>query len=134
VPESVRSPGAPPNEGAPPVLIDGPASTSAHASGSSGGRRRQKPELPPHSGFTPLAAACERISRHRAEALVVSLGLDAYAGDPISTFTLDSDDFLRLGARIARIGLPTVFILEGGYAVEHLGVNAANVLAGFASA
>jgi acetoin utilization deacetylase AcuC-like enzyme len=84
--------------------------------------------------FEALAAACERISRHRAEALVVSLGLDAYAGDPISTFTLDSDDFLRLGARIARIGLPTVFILEGGYAVEHLGVNAANVLAGFASA
>ena len=82
--------------------------------------------------FEALAAAGERISRHAADALVVSLGLDAYAGDPISTFTLDSDDFLRLGARIAKIGLPTVLVLEGGYAVEHLGVNAANVLAGFA--
>jgi acetoin utilization deacetylase AcuC-like enzyme len=84
--------------------------------------------------FEALAAACERISRHRAEALVVSLGLDTYAGDPISTFTLDSDDFLRLGARLARLGLPTALVLEGGYAVDHLGVNAANVLAGFASA
>ena len=81
--------------------------------------------------FEALAAACERISRHAADALIVSLGLDAYSGDPISTFTLGSDDFLRLGVGIAGLGLPTVLVLEGGYAMQDLGVNAANVLAGF---
>lgn len=53
-----------------------------------------------------------------ADALVVSLGLDTYAGDPISAFKLQSSDFLRLGRRMARLGLPTVLVLEGGYAVK----------------
>ena len=41
------------------------------------------------------------------------------------------DDFLRLGARLARLGCPTVFVLEGGYAAMELGSNAVNVLDGF---
>ncbi len=81
--------------------------------------------------FAALDVACSRIERHRADALVVSLGLDTYADDPISTFALASSDFSRLGDRLARIGLPTVFILEGGYASEALGINAANVLDAF---
>ena len=40
-------------------------------------------------------------------------------------------DFLRLGQRLARLGLPTVFVLEGGYAAADLGTNAVNVLEGF---
>ena len=67
-----------------------------------------------------------------AEALVVSLGLDTFVGDPISGFCLQSTDYLRLGERLARVGLPTVLVLEGGYAVDGLGVNAANVLQAFA--
>jgi acetoin utilization deacetylase AcuC-like enzyme len=62
---------------------------------------------------------------------VVSLGLDTYKEDPISRFSLASDDYLEIGRRIARLGLPTAFVLEGGYAVEALGVNAVNVLSGF---
>ncbi len=81
--------------------------------------------------FTALDVACERVARHRADALVVSLGLDTYAGDPISAFTLQSSDFLRLGRRLARLGLPTVLVLEGGYAAQDLGANAANVVDGF---
>jgi len=75
--------------------------------------------------------ACTRIAGHGAEALVVSLGLDTFEGDPISRFALSSADFLRLGQRLARLGLPTVFVLEGGYAAAELGTNAVNVLDGF---
>jgi acetoin utilization deacetylase AcuC-like enzyme len=81
--------------------------------------------------FAALEVACARIQRHGAEALVVSLGLDTFAGDPISTFALTADDFTVLGAKLKRLGLPTVFILEGGYAAAELGSNAANVLGGF---
>lgn len=70
--------------------------------------------------------------RRGAEALVVSLGLDTFVGDPISGFCLQSTDYLRLGERLARVGLPTVLVLEGGYAVDGLGVNAVNVLQAFA--
>jgi len=78
-----------------------------------------------------LEWACRRIARHEAQALVVSLGLDAYAGDPISRFALQPDDFSRLGQRLAGLGLPTVFVLEGGYAAAELGVNAVNVIEAF---
>lgn len=63
--------------------------------------------------------------------MVVSLGVDTYEADPISFFTLKQDDFKRYGALIARLGLPTMFVMEGGYAVEEIGVNAVNVLTGF---
>lgn len=81
--------------------------------------------------FEALDVACARVARHGAEALVVSLGLDTYAGDPISHFRLQADDFTRLGARLRRLGLPTAFVLEGGYAAAELGHNAVNVLEGF---
>ncbi len=81
--------------------------------------------------FAALDLACARIDRHQADALVVSLGLDTFAGDPISTFSLQSADFTRLGERLKKLGVPTLFVLEGGYAAAALGVNAANVLDGF---
>ena len=63
--------------------------------------------------------------------LVVALGVDTFAGDPISAFGLQSADYLRVGGDIAAAGLPTVFTFEGGYAVAEVGVNAVNVLQGF---
>jgi acetoin utilization deacetylase AcuC-like enzyme len=81
--------------------------------------------------FAALATACEKIKQFGAEALVVSLGLDTFENDPISTFALTSSDFVELGEVLKQLGLPTVFILEGGYAAKELGVNAGNVLAGF---
>jgi len=47
---------------------------------------------------------------------------------------LASSDFTRLGERLARLGLPTAFVLEGGYAAAELGTNAVNVLDGFEQA
>ncbi|MEY3445830.1 MAG: hypothetical protein RIR45_585, partial [Pseudomonadota bacterium] len=81
--------------------------------------------------FAALEHALAAITRFGAEALVVSLGMDTFAGDPISGFTLSSEDYLRLGERLAHIGLPTVLVFEGGYAVAEVGVNAVNVLQAF---
>lgn len=78
-----------------------------------------------------LALALARIAGFGAEALVVSLGVDTFAGDPISGFQLQSADFLRVGADLAAAGLPTVFVFEGGYAVAEVGINTVNVLEGF---
>ena len=94
--------------------------------------------LPAHCNaamwFEALEAACQRVARHDAQALVVSLGLDTFEGDPISTFKLTHSDFSKLGQRLAKLGLPTAFVLEGGYAAADLGVNAVNVLEGFEQA
>lgn len=84
--------------------------------------------------FEALEQACRRIGACRCEALVVSLGLDTFAEDPISTFALQASDFSRLGERLGALGLPTVFVLAGGYAAAALGRNAVNVIEGFEGA
>ncbi len=81
--------------------------------------------------FDALEEACREIERFGPELLVVSLGVDTFKEDPISQFLLASDDYSRLGERIARLGHPTLFVLEGGYAVEEIGINVANVLGAF---
>ncbi|WP_308724337.1 histone deacetylase family protein [Metapseudomonas otitidis] len=81
-----------------------------------------------------LNDACRRIAAYGADALVVSLGVDTFKEDPISQFKLDSPDYLRMGEAIGQLGLQTLFVMEGGYAVEEIGINAVNVLQGFESA
>lgn len=81
--------------------------------------------------FAALEAALTRLRHWGAEALVVSLGLDTFAGDPICRFALRADDFGRLGQRLGQCGWPTVFVFEGGYAAAELAVNAVNVIEGF---
>ena len=78
-----------------------------------------------------LADACGKIEHYAPDALVISLGVDTFEQDPISFFKLCSDDFKRYGATIAGLNLPTLFIMEGGYAVEEIGINAVNVLEGY---
>lgn len=91
--------------------------------------------LPPGSDWAvwsqALARALDATRRYAPDALVVSLGVDTYERDPISAFRLTSDDYPRLGERIAALGLPSVFILEGGYAVPEIGDNVVNVLQGY---
>jgi acetoin utilization deacetylase AcuC-like enzyme len=78
-------------------------------------------------------AGLQRVTEFAPEALVVALGVDTYEHDPISGFRLRSADFVRVGRDLAALGLPVVFTLEGGYAVEAMGVNVVNVLEGFVS-
>jgi len=79
-----------------------------------------------------LLEALREIAAFRPEAVVVSLGVDTFKGDPISRFALDRGHFGGIGAAVGSIGLPTVFVQEGGYAVEDIGANVAAVLQGFA--
>ncbi len=77
-----------------------------------------------------LEDAIAKIVSFGAEALIVSLGVDTFEADPISSFKLGSDDFTRYGRRLGALALPTVYVMEGGYAVEEIGVNTVNVLTG----
>ena len=92
----------------------------------------------PGTGFDKwgkaLKAALAKIKAYGPDAVVVSLGVDAYKDDPISFFKLTSEDFMRTGAAIAKLKKPTLFVMEGGYAIEAIGVNTVNVLEGFADA
>ena len=91
--------------------------------------------LPAGTGFDAWMSALREgladIARFRPDALVVALGVDTFEGDPISHFRLKSADYLRVGAAIADARLPTVFTMEGGYAVAEVGENVVNVLEGF---
>ncbi|WP_109482117.1 histone deacetylase family protein [Paraburkholderia sp. C35] len=78
-----------------------------------------------------LQHASAVIARHAPDALIVSLGVDTFEGDPISHFRLRTPDYLHVGEMLARLNLPTLFVMEGGYMVDEIGVNAVNVLLGF---
>lgn len=78
-----------------------------------------------------LDDACKKIANYSPDALVISLGVDTFEHDPISFFKLTSDDFKRYGATIGALKLPTLFIMEGGYAVDEIGLNTVNVLQGY---
>jgi acetoin utilization deacetylase AcuC-like enzyme len=64
--------------------------------------------------------------------VVVSLGVDTYAGDPICDLALSTDGFARCGAAVAALGRPLVVLQEGGYADAALGANVTAWLAGAA--
>ncbi|MEK8047602.1 histone deacetylase family protein [Ideonella margarita] len=81
--------------------------------------------------FDALSQACSQVQAYAPELLIISLGVDTYVGDPISKFRLDKPEYRRLGAAIAALRRPTLFILEGGYAVAEIGENVAAVLTGF---
>ena len=81
--------------------------------------------------FEQFDRAARWIRASGAEMLVVSLGVDTFELDPISQFRLDRADFAELGRRIVDLDLPTVLVMEGGYATEDLGRNVVEVLLGF---
>lgn len=91
--------------------------------------------LPHGTGWTgystALDTALRAIGDYGADALVVSLGVDIFEGDPISGFRLGAERFPQLGARLAALRLPTVLVQEGGYAVKEIGINVAGVLGAF---
>jgi acetoin utilization deacetylase AcuC-like enzyme len=69
-----------------------------------------------------------------AEALVVSLGVDAAAGDPESPLQVSQAGFGEAGRIVGALGLPTVVVQEGGYDLETLGPLVLDFLRGVESA
>ncbi|MEZ5894750.1 MAG: hypothetical protein R3C58_16595, partial [Parvularculaceae bacterium] len=80
-----------------------------------------------------LKRALARVAEHDPAYLVVALGLDAAKGDPTGTWPYLADDFAKMGELIAEARLPTVFVQEGGYRVQNLGVNARRFFEGYAA-
>ena len=70
-----------------------------------------------------LNKALELIREFEPTYLVVSAGMDIYAADPLGTIKVTTDGIGEIGKRIASLGLPTVVVMEGGYANEMLGTN-----------
>ncbi|MBK1635383.1 histone deacetylase family protein [Rhodovulum adriaticum] len=78
-----------------------------------------------------LDTALERIAGFGADAVVVALGLDAFVDDPFKGLAVTTPGFARIGAAIAALGLPTLFVQEGGYICDGLGGNLTSALSGF---
>ncbi|MBO9436449.1 histone deacetylase family protein [Ruegeria sp. R13_0] len=81
-----------------------------------------------------LDVALQRVQGFGADVLVVALGLDASIDDPFKGLAVTKDGFSRIGAAIAKTGLPVLFVQEGGYLSESLGENLTRVLTGFQEA
>ena len=94
-------------------------------------KRFQRVSYPRRRHPEALAQAVAWLADGSPELLIVSFGADTYAGDPISHFAIQTGDYERLAQRIAALGLPTLIVMEGGYAVEALGANVASFLGGF---
>lgn len=78
-----------------------------------------------------LDQALAAIRAYAPEALLVSLGLDAQERDPLGVLKVTTAGFGEIARRIARLGLPTVLVQEGGYLCDDLGPNLASFLSGF---
>ena len=78
-----------------------------------------------------LATGLAAIRASEADLLVLSFGADTYVGDPIAHFALETADYAIIAEDIAAVGLPTLIVMEGGYAVDALGANLASLLSRF---
>jgi acetoin utilization deacetylase AcuC-like enzyme len=81
--------------------------------------------------LSSLDKALSAIAAYSPRYLVVSLGLDTFAGDPLGDLALTTAGFGHIGAAIAQLGLPTLFVQEGGYAIDALGANLVALMTGF---
>lgn len=64
--------------------------------------------------------------------LVISAGMDLYEGDPLGKFKVSREGIRQIGKKIARLSLPTLVVMEGGYNNEDLGQNIVALLENFA--
>ena len=90
--------------------------------------------LPPGSGDRAWVGAVAQLTAwvaQKAEYLVVALGVDAAGGDPESPLEVSARGYRSAGRALGALGLPTVFVQEGGYDLGTIGPLVAETLAGF---
>ena len=91
--------------------------------------------LAPGTGDDGWLEAVTRASQWiEADALVVSLGVDAAEGDPESPLRVTPTAFREAGRVTGSLGLPTVLVQEGGYDLATLGPLVLEFLSGVESA
>jgi acetoin utilization deacetylase AcuC-like enzyme len=114
--------------------VVGYADETGPADGDAAGTTRNVP-LAPGSGdaewLEGLLSIAEGAVRFGAQALVVSLGVDAALTDPESPLRVTRGGFASTGRVLATLDLPTVLVQEGGYDVPSLGDLVTSVLSAF---
>lgn len=73
--------------------------------------------------LTAIERGLARIAEFEPTALVLALGLDASEHDPIGALKVTTDGFSRAATAIAKAGVPTAIIQEGGYLCDALPLN-----------
>ncbi len=74
-----------------------------------------RPHTPRASHMLAMAASWQAVLDFSPDLILVSAGFDAYARDPITEMTLETEDFATLGRWLNEAGRPTAALLEGGY-------------------
>lgn len=81
-----------------------------------------------------LAEVLERVDDRNIDLIVVSLGVDTTATDPLGDFRLTPAGLHACGREIARLGRPMVVLQEGGYDLETVGDDVVSWLDGASGA
>jgi acetoin utilization deacetylase AcuC-like enzyme len=96
----------------------------AHETGSGHGEgaTRNLP-LAEGTGDAPWLEAVRELAdfASAADALVVSLGVDAAADDPESPLQVTADGYAGAGRLLGSLGVPAIVVQEGGYHLDTLG-------------
>ncbi|MBN8980997.1 MAG: histone deacetylase family protein [Rhizobiales bacterium] len=87
-----------------------------------------------HEVALATAKLIDRAKELGCSALVIAVGLDTFAGDPMGVFQVSTAGFAEIASIIASAGLPTLLVQEGGYDGPHLQENIASFLAPFVQA
>jgi acetoin utilization deacetylase AcuC-like enzyme len=91
-------------------------------------------ELQPNVGckiyLETLDKALSCINPKDYEALAVSAGFDTHSCD-LATLGLATEDYYHIGKRVAALGLPAFFVLEGGYNGQNVGLDIDSFLRGY---
>ena len=76
--------------------------------------------------------ALKQLKTHNVKFLVLSMGFDIFKEDKLGDFEITSDFFHEIGSTINKLDMPVLACQEGGYEIEHLGLNAGMFIDGFA--
>jgi len=88
-------------------------------------------ELTDDTGYlVALDRALKVISRYKPSCLIVSLGFDILKGDPTGSFPIRTRTMTEIGLRIAALGLPMLFVQEGGYNLRNLKAGSVKLFSG----
>ena len=68
-----------------------------------------------------LRRALDYLNRFSPSRIVVSLGVDISAEDPLGDFEVTLDGFAAVGKTLADFGKPVLFVQEGGYDIATMG-------------
>jgi acetoin utilization deacetylase AcuC-like enzyme len=90
--------------------------------GDGEGATRNVP-LPEGTGDGPWLEAVRVLAEYAADAdaLVVSLGVDAAAADPESPLQITADGYAAAGRLLGSLGVSSVLVQEGGYHLDTIG-------------